>query len=356
MKAKQWMLAALAGFTAMCGSAAGHDGKEIWRGLGEKNRVNGAIIEPEDLIDTVVVVAAFNEDSIKKLPLDKVVKAMSTARNSKFYRLKAIASLRGHRMNAAKFAETMKDLEIPLEKSIPIYNDAGLAEGEPAAKSLPFFYVVGTNGKVLHSGTDFSKASSAAFAAVRKLPREHPIFGIAKVDKLAGDVTNHFSQGHSMKPGLNWLRKMSADKDPAVAEEARHLSAAIVQKRDMRLTELISDSNSSPGQAMWDIEELLKMWPDLKSDRKLASLNNRLKKYPDRQKMIKIVASCEREAAKPVKKPVEAKKAAAFYKSTMDRVARLQESKDAVAQGEAAKYLSRVEELHSAMQNWTPPE
>lgn len=347
---KHFVFAVFAVFAALTHGAA-HD--SLWKGLEPKNKLRGPAVEPEELMDKIVVICEFDSSNLKTFPFTQFDKWI---RDKKSERLFAIFTPDKKRMDAAEFSRMLADANIEdFPKSASFYQGVGIATTNlPAAKKRPAFHVVGIDGNLKYSGSDATAAKKAAGAALAKLPKEHPIFGIAEPVKLAGAVTNHFAEGRLMRPGMSWLRKMSANKDPETAKEARHLAMAIEQKRDMRLKMLYKEFMSKPAQAMWELETLLAMWPDLKNSKTVARMHMLLKKNPDREKVAKIYAACEKMAARPVAKASEAKKAAAFYKANATKLERLKNSSDTIAGAEATTYQQRVESLAGDMENWTP--
>ncbi|MBO6168150.1 MAG: hypothetical protein J6P13_07405 [Kiritimatiellae bacterium] len=349
------MLALFGAILALGASAAPKSPAElIWDGLEPADKLYGNPMEPDDLFDMVVVVGEFKIDKLKDFPFDTLGEQANYALEK---RLRVICSLQGSRLNAPKFKELLKKNKLTLGWGVTVYQDACLATtNRPAAESYPFFYVVDTKGAVIYKGTSEDSAISAAKAAVEKLPRENEIFGIFPPNKLLPEATNYFRKGVQTRPGMAWLKRMSMDKDPEKAAEAAHMLVSVPQKRDLLIKDYMRAARSVPGETMWKIEQLFKMWPDLKSDKKIARLREEIKEMGDCEKVVKIVIAVEKEAQKPVLKSAEAKRAALFYKANIQKLERLAQSKDPTAGAEATRYMPRVEALANAMLNWTPPE
>ncbi len=91
----------------------------------------------------------------------------------KSFRMKPFVVLGGHCKGWGD-AEGVKKLAKELGLTYSIYEDAGLAEGEPSFKAIPFLYVVDETGKVLYMGHDERNATQVIVTALTDMesPRD----------------------------------------------------------------------------------------------------------------------------------------------------------------------------------------
>ena len=319
---------------SFCASAAPKE-ESKWKNLEDKYCLNGEEYTIDDLTDMVVMVGVADGKEIAQFPFLQIEEAM---RYNKDLRVKYIVSIREARYTKQKLADKAKKLKMSIPKHIHIYQDFALREAEPIPEDpLPFFYVLDLEGKTIYQGPNVTDAAAASKTAAEKLPKDHPIFGQVKPDKLAGSITNYFKEGTLARPGMVWLKKTSMGKDADAAKEAKRLMAAIEQKKMMNLKELEKDLDSAPGMTLYRLDNLLKMWPELKADEITIEMQKSFKEHPDWAKTYTIITRTEAYAQKPIKKASEAKAAVQFHKANAVKLERLKKHKDSVIANEATK-------------------
>ena len=310
------------------------------------DHLSGIRLDERHLCDMVVLVAEFDLDHMNMDALKKLGEAV-TYRKGRRYCI--VGSMRGRKLSPAKFSSFIASCQFSLNKEMSFYNDFGLKENEPQSETYPFYYVAGMRGEIYYNGADVDEAIKTVQAKGPSRDREHPIFGAAEPVKLQA-ITNQFEVGKSARAGIAWLKKMAFGKDPEIAHEAKHFLAAINQKRIMNLADLRTLSDTQPAICAWKLEQLLKMWPEMKNDKYTLEMRENLKANPQLAALAKIVCSCEAEAQKPILRPAQAKTTVKFYQSFLPRLEKIKGSDDSSIAYEASKYATRLDELIAAAQ------
>ena len=104
-------------------------------------------------------------------------------------------------------AEQVKDLVKENKITYPVYEDAGLAVGEPKFDAIPFIYVVDETGKVVYRGHNVKNATEAVVVALTDMeaPRD-----VAQWRRFLDFELENL-------PGRAYLRVQSAKKDKKFA-------------------------------------------------------------------------------------------------------------------------------------------
>lgn len=152
----------IAAVAAIAASAVAFDarGAVEWRNLDEQNHLAGRRASEGYLKGKVVLVirwAARDQQSLAMLPqIEQIWQSFKT---------KPFVAI-GSRCKGKGSLDEITQIAKENGLTYPIYEDAGLAYGEPGFDKPPFVYVVDCTGKVIYKGTDDRKATQAVVVAI----------------------------------------------------------------------------------------------------------------------------------------------------------------------------------------------
>ena len=224
-----------------------------WKGLDESNWYSGPKITEADLAGKVVMVdkwGVFCPPCRALLP--KMQEIWKSFKGKNFILL-------GSHCQGRKEAE-VQNLVKANKLTFPIYDWAGLAEGEPRSSGIPFLYVVDHRGKVVYSGHNHNMALEAAQAAILALDLPPTLLGdvviekgspYKSLEKLLVLGKNISSVVKKLEKDVKNAEKRSAkqaDKDNA--EVASRILAAIEEARREIPAEIERKKSSNPPDAL----------------------------------------------------------------------------------------------------------
>lgn len=224
-----------------------------WKGLDESNWYSGPKITEADLAGKVVMVdkwGVFCPPCRALLP--KMQEIWKSFKGKNFILL-------GSHCQGRKEAE-VQNLVKANKLTFPIYDWAGLAEGEPRSSGIPFLYVVDHRGKVVYSGHNHNMALEAAQAAILALDLPPTLLGdvvleknspYKSLEKLLVLGKNISSVVKKLEKDVKNAEKRSAkqaDKDNA--EVASRILAAIEEARREIPAEIERKKSSNPSDAL----------------------------------------------------------------------------------------------------------
>ena len=224
-----------------------------WKGLDESNWYSGPKITEADLAGKVVMVdkwGVFCPPCRALLP--KMQEIWKSFKGKNFILL-------GSHCQGRKEAE-VQNLVKANKLTFPIYDWAGLAEGEPRSSGIPFLYVVDHRGKVVYSGHNHNMALEAAQAAILALDLPPTLLGdvviekgspYKSLEKLLVLGKNISSVVKKLEKDVKNAEKRSAkqaDKDNA--EVASRILAAIEEARREIPAEIELKKSSNPPDAL----------------------------------------------------------------------------------------------------------
>lgn len=224
-----------------------------WKGLDESNWYSGPKITEADLVGKVVMVdkwGVFCPPCRALLP--KMQEIWKSFKGKNFILL-------GSHCQGRKEAE-VQNLVKANKLTFPIYDWAGLAEGEPRSSGIPFLYVVDHRGKVVYSGHNHNMALEAAQAAILALDLPPTLLGdvvleknspYKSLEKLLVLGKNISSVVKKLEKDVKNAEKRSAkqaDKDNA--EVASRILAAIEEARREIPAEIELKKSSNPPDAL----------------------------------------------------------------------------------------------------------
>jgi hypothetical protein len=152
-------IAVVAAFAA---SALAFDaaGAVEWRNLDPEHQLAGRKTSEGYLKGKVVLVhrwEARSQASLAMLP--QIEQIWQSFKTKPFV---VLGGLKKGRASLDEITQTVKEHGL----TYPIYEDAGLAYGEPGFDTMPFLYVVDSTGRVIYRGTDDKKATQGIVTAL----------------------------------------------------------------------------------------------------------------------------------------------------------------------------------------------
>lgn len=147
-----------------------------WKGLTDANWYSGPKIAETDLAGKVVMVDKWGVNCPPcRALLPKMEEVWKSFKNKNFVLL-------GSHCQGRKEAQ-VQELVKANRLTFPIYDWAGLAEGEPQSRGIPFLYVVNHRGKVVYSGHNHNAAMEAAQEAILALDLPPTLLGDVVLEK-----------------------------------------------------------------------------------------------------------------------------------------------------------------------------
>lgn len=224
-----------------------------WKGLADANWYSGPKITEADLAGKVVMVDKWGVNCPPcRALLPKMQDVWQSFKNKNFILLGSHCQGRSE----AKVKELVKTNKL----TFPIYDWAGLAEGEPSSRGIPFLYVVNHRGKVVYSGHNHNMAIEAAQAAILALDLPPTLLGDVIIEKgspykslekqliLGKNVTSIVKKLEKDVKNAEKRSAKQADKDNA--EVASRILAAIEEARREIPAEIELKKNSNPEDAL----------------------------------------------------------------------------------------------------------
>lgn len=224
-----------------------------WKGLADANWYSGPKITEADLAGKVVMVDKWGVNCPPcRALLPKMQDVWQSFKNKNFILLGSHCQGRSE----AKVKELVKTNKL----TFPIYDWAGLAEGEPSSRGIPFLYVVNHRGKVVYSGHNHNMAIEAVQAAILALDLPPTLLGDVVLEKRSPYKTfeKQLVLGKNISAVVKRLEKdvknaekraaKQSDKDNA--EVAAKILAAIEEARREIPAEIELKKNSNPEDAL----------------------------------------------------------------------------------------------------------
>lgn len=215
-----------------------------WRNLDEGHRLGGRKASEGYLQGKVVLVDRWG---LKCPPCRAMIPKVEEIWRS--FKTKPFVVLGGHCAGWGEAADIKNFLE-ENEVSYPVYEDAGLAVGEPKFKSIPFLYVVDETGKVVYLGHDERSATQAIVMALTDMesPRD-----LAQWKRFLDFELEAL-------PGRAFLRaKEFRKKFPKDAQEYSAKFRALAAVPDVkRLSELVEFAKKAKDMREFDAKNALK--------------------------------------------------------------------------------------------------
>ena len=242
------------------------------------------------------------------------------------------------------WTEFVKSVTSVSQLPYPVYVGAGMNAPKPG--KLPCFNIVDHEGALRYSGPDFAKARAAYGAAVKRLPAFDPTFAFAVPKLFKAELEKPAKvkrTGQKLYKYLEAEQRKCARGDPARFAEAEHLLLGMRQARDARLADISAEARDRPGRAWQRLSEFLAEWPELAADPRTASLQGRVKRNPEIEKIAKLEAELVHLRGWKPQKNAEIKKRDAAVAMFRRKVEKYVNGKDTSLQGEATLILSEFD-------------
>ena len=253
MKSKILLLAAALGV-----ATANADG--LWKNLDEAHWYAGPKVTEADTLGKVVMIYSFGGQYQLDKDLLKRVQQIWSSMGGKSFTL--IASHRGGRK-----AEGVAKLVEAYGLTMPIYEEAGLADAEPSAT----LYVVNHRGKIVYSGSEDRDATEALVTARGNVGRPPDLLPGVALTKARKSLAKKFALGKPLKGEIAKLEKEIKDfekvkkptaKQSAKVDEARAILAALENgKKDVK-EEIASLKKRNPSEALKLMKDYVKSFPE----------------------------------------------------------------------------------------------
>ena len=260
-----------------------------WKGLGEGNYYAGPKGTEADLAGKVVLVDCWG---VGCPPCRALLPRMEEIWKS--FRSKPFVLLGSHRQG--RQPEKVAALVKANKLTYPQYDGAGIAEGEPSFRSIPFLYVVNHRGKVVYSGHSDREATEAVVNALGEigapptlipgviLSRKSPYKSLEKrliLGKPAASVVKKL-QGDIKKASA----KSATAVQKAAAEEAEAMLKAIEEEKTDYKTDIARLKTTNPPEALKMIKAYMASFPAEGAEYKdeIADLTVKAKEFAAEQK------------------------------------------------------------------------
>lgn len=249
-----------------------------WKGLTDANWYSGPKITETDLAGKVVMVDKWGVNCPPcRALLPKMEEVWKSFKNKNFVLL-------GSHCQGRKEAQ-VQELVKANRLTFPIYDWAGLAEGEPQSRGIPFLYVVNHRGKVVYSGHNHNAAMEAAQEAILALDLPPALLGDVVLEKRSPykPLEKQLVLGRNIssivkkleKDVKNAQKRTAKQSDRDNAEIASKILSAIEDARREIPSEIEIKKSTNPVEALnllinysktfpKDSVELKKQIPELK--------------------------------------------------------------------------------------------
>ena len=230
-----------------------------WRNIGESEYIAGAqISSAEKLKNRVVLVDVWGVNCPPCRAL--LPKLQELWANFGLPADKPFIVLGSHRQG--RDDERVKALVKKAGVTYPVYQGAGLVEGEPSSGgAIPFLYVLNHRGKVVYRGHDILLAQEKVITAIGE---------VGRLPSLTDGV--YFSKFKNMeaqlvlgKPIKNLVKRLETDsnsKDSQTAEEAKKILLAIKRGLANTKEEIEFQKEYDPREAVKLIKLMKVTWPE----------------------------------------------------------------------------------------------
>ena len=160
-----------------------------------------------------------------------------------------------------KAADKVKELVDANKLTYPMYEGAGLAEGAPSFKAIPFIYVVNHRGRVVYQGHSDRDATEALVTAIADIGQPIYLCRGVPLPKRYKSFAKKLKLGASITGDLKKLEKEASGKNQKQAAEAEAILVAIQQTKNSVKEEIEAVKKINPGEALKLMKDFLKTWP-----------------------------------------------------------------------------------------------
>ena len=356
------------------------EGYPDWQGLSAKSRIVGRAICPSDLRHkvTVVIEVEPNEklqeqlimaggliwtkqpgpsDNWETLELPRDQIALVSCWGGGKKQEQVLAALKSNDQTASqRLAYFRSDF-------CSMYDGATFTGAPDSTGKRPYVYVMGPEGREpLFQGALNEagvKAAAEAIAKGKKTiagwdPKWRPFYGNIAEPKFNTSLTKVLEKGKTAKvssliPVEKALLTDVKSKDAEKSKEAQILYDAINQTRSDLIMRIKLEAGKCPHRAYYDIQELLKYWPNEK--KRVESVSARIKSVPELEPLAKIFCKLM-DWSRPdfmCKNAGDAKKITQELNKMKKTLEKLKESKNITIQNGALVVMMKADELIAAI-------
>lgn len=230
-----------------------------WRNIGESDYIAGVqISSPEKLKNRVVLVDVWGLHCPPCRALLPKLQELWT--NFGLPADKPFIVLGSHRQERSD--AQIKALIKKAGVTYPVYQGAGIAEGEPSSGgAIPFLYVLNHRGKVIYRGHEILRAQEMIINAIGEVGRLPSLTDGVYFVKYK-HMENQLVLG---KPIKNLVKRLEADansKDTQTADEAKKILRAIKHGLATTKAEIDFQKDYDPKEAVRLIKLMKVTWPE----------------------------------------------------------------------------------------------
>jgi len=219
---------------------------ETWRGLDESNHYSGPKLTENYLEGKVVLVDCWGVNCPPcRALLPRIEQIWQSFKHKPFVLVGSHCQAR----SVDRVAELVKENKL----SYPMYQNFGLAQGEPSFNAIPFLYVVNHRGKVVFFGRDERAATEAVVNALAAIDAPPSILGDVVLAKYKA-LEKQLVLGKNIK---NHLKKLEADIKKAESKSASPMAKAMAEEAK----EMLDAIKSAKTDVKDEIEYLKKKNP-----------------------------------------------------------------------------------------------
>ena len=240
--------------SALCLSAALAARAGIWACLDDENWYSGPKLDDSQLIGKVVVVYEWSVMSEEcELLLPRIEAVWQSFKSKPFM---VIGSHRGGRAKDL-IAEKVKKYHL----TFPVYERAGLLDGEPKSGDYPFFYVVDSRGRA-YGFSGVNEATEKLTTAIAQVGAPIPLVSEELELKRHKGIEKKLVFGKNVAQIVKQLQKeVQKSKDKVVAEEAGDIITSIEEAKMAIDKDIEILCTNNPADAIKMINMYLKTWP-----------------------------------------------------------------------------------------------
>jgi len=240
----------------------------MWRGLSESSYYSGPKLTEADLAGKVVLVDCWGVNCPPcRALLPRIEQIWQSFKHKPF----VVVGNHCQGRSPDRVAELVKANSL----TYPMYQNFGLAQGEPEFRGIPFLYVVDHRGKVVYSGHGEREATEAVVNAIGQVGAPPSLLGDVVLKKYKS-LEKQLVLGKSIKSAVKTLesdvkraQSRSANAaQKAQAEEAAALLEAIKEGKEAAKREIDISKTSDPETAYMLAKAFVATFPEDGADYK----------------------------------------------------------------------------------------
>lgn len=230
-----------------------------WHNIGEEDYIAGVqISSPEKLMNRVVLVDVWGINCPPCRALLPTIQQMWE--NFGLPANKPFVVVGSHRQG--RDDERVKALVKKVGITYPVYQGAGIIEGEPSSGgAIPFLYVLNHRGKVVYKGRDIHAAQEVVINAIGEVGRLPSLTEGVYFVKFK-NMESQLVLGKPIKNLVRRLEDAAGSKDSQTADEAKKILSAIKRGLATTKAEIDFQKTFNPREAVRLIKLMKVTWPE----------------------------------------------------------------------------------------------